>query len=76
MYKFKAGDIVKQTRDCSETIAGKIYVVRYNDGRPNEVGDGEILTIGWNPKTQQGCQCQSYWKPATKEEYQIYKLTE
>lgn len=77
MNKFKVGDTVKQTKNCSGTIVGKFYIVklniRLNDSFPS---NGRILTIGWDPETQDGCQHQSYWKPATKEEYQIFKLAE
>lgn len=57
---YKAGDKIRQTINCSGTLAGRIYTVKCGEKNGNHK---EMLWI-WDKSTSSGgCNCKHSWEP-------------
>lgn len=74
--KFKAGQKIKQLKDCSGNKKGEIYELHW--GHKN--GDLKDILFAWNQEaTGDGCSCENYWELVEEEKmvcesYTSYEL--
>lgn len=62
MVEFKVGNYVRMTNDCSGSIKGNIYLLRYD----NTYGNDNTLLYAWDKEVEKlgkgGCSCHNKWE--------------